>query len=191
MRGAVISLRALFAFSSSVQSRPLPLPGSRTVVTPCPIQSLKTYSAGVPCSLPPMCPCMSTKPGRTYMPWRSISWSPSSALKRFSGSGGAPGLPAGATSAMRFFSITTSTGPTGGAPVPSITVTPRRIRRLYGPSPSARGGAGRIDSSFFSFFSLAFSGFAAGFFSAPDAVPMQPGRPPAAGRPTATRFSSS
>ena len=40
MRGAVISFLALFAFWSSVQSRPLPLPGSRTVVMPCPIQSL-------------------------------------------------------------------------------------------------------------------------------------------------------
>ena len=37
------------------------------MVTPCASQSLKTYSAVVPCSMPPMCPCMSTKPGRTYI----------------------------------------------------------------------------------------------------------------------------
>src|SRR3990172_4708799 len=35
-----------------------------------------------------------------------------------------------------------STGPTGGAPVPSMRVAPRRTRRCHGPSPSARGGAG-------------------------------------------------
>ena len=29
------------------------LPGSALVVMPCPIQSLSTYSAGVPCALPP------------------------------------------------------------------------------------------------------------------------------------------
>jgi hypothetical protein len=65
MRGAVIAFFALWALASSVQSRPLPLPGSRTVVTPCPIHSLNTYSAGVPWSAPPMWACMSTKPGRT------------------------------------------------------------------------------------------------------------------------------
>ena len=44
-------------------------------------------------------------------------------------------------------------------PVPSINVTPRRISRLNGPSPSARGGAGRIDSSLAS---LTFGSFAFG-----------------------------
>src|SRR5881628_2026433 len=33
-----------------------------------------------------------------------------------------------------------STGPIGGAPVPSIRVPPRRISLSNGPSPSARGG---------------------------------------------------
>ena len=54
------------------------------------------------------------------MPWRSISRSPASALGRFSGSGATPGCRPATTSAMRFFSITMSTGPIGGAPVPSI-----------------------------------------------------------------------
>ena len=44
---------------------------------------------------------------------------------------------------MRFRSTTMSTGPRGGAPVPSITVALRMISRSKGPSPSARGGAGR------------------------------------------------
>jgi hypothetical protein len=45
---------------------------------------------------------------------------------------------------MRPPSTTTSTGPTGGAPVPSIRVTPRITSRSNGPSPSParRAGAG-------------------------------------------------
>ncbi len=54
MRGATISFFALRSRSCSVQSTPLPEPGSRTVVTPCAIHNLKTYSAVVPCSTPPM-----------------------------------------------------------------------------------------------------------------------------------------
>src|ERR1700687_2330569 len=146
MRGAVISLRALLAFCLSVQSVPSKLPGSRMVVTPWPIQSLKTYSAGVPWSLPPMCACMSTKPGSTYMPARSISRSPFAALGRLSGSM-PPGWPTLSTRTMRCFSITMSTGPIAGAPVPSISVAPRRMSRANGPSPSARGGASGIDLS--------------------------------------------
>src|SRR5215210_3415700 len=70
------------------------------------------------------------------MPARSISFPPSS-LGRPSGSMGRPGLPTGTISAIRSLRMTMSTGPAGGAPVPSITVTPRRIRRGKGPSPSA------------------------------------------------------
>src|SRR5687767_2313229 len=46
------------------------------------------------------------------------------------------------SSTMRLRSTTMSTGPRGGAPVPSITVALRMISRSNGPSPSARGGAG-------------------------------------------------
>src|SRR6185436_2439278 len=45
---------------------------------------------------------------------------------------------------MRLPSTMMSTGPIGGAPVPSTSVAPRRISRFQGPSPSARGGAGRM-----------------------------------------------
>src|SRR6185436_6936439 len=58
-----------------------------------------------------------------------------------------PGLPTATMSAIRFFSMTMSTGPTGGEPVPSIRVTPRRMSRANGPSPSVRGGALGIDGS--------------------------------------------
>ena len=44
-------------------------------------------------------------------------------------------------SLIRLPSTTMSTGPIGGAPVPSTSVAPRRISRFHGPSPSARGGA--------------------------------------------------
>src|ERR1700726_3716035 len=59
-----------------------------------------------------------------------------------------PGWPTLSTRTMRFFSITMSTGPIAGAPVPSINVAPRRMSRANGPSPSARGGATGIDLSF-------------------------------------------
>src|ERR1700726_2944522 len=59
-----------------------------------------------------------------------------------------PGWPTLSTRTMRFFSITMSTGPIAGAPVPSISVAPRRMSLANGPSPSARGGAGGIDLSF-------------------------------------------
>ena len=73
MRGAVMALAALLRACSTVQSMPLPLEGSRMVVMPWPIHSLKTYSAGVPWSVPPMWPCMSTSPGKMYIPSTSSS----------------------------------------------------------------------------------------------------------------------
>ena len=54
MRGAVMVLASLRDLCSSVQSRPLPLPGSLIAVIPCAIHSLKTYSAGVERIDPPM-----------------------------------------------------------------------------------------------------------------------------------------
>jgi hypothetical protein len=67
------------------------------------------------------------------MPETSISRPPSpisgSSPGRSSGSTGTPGEPTDTTFTIRSPSITTSTGPTGGAPVPSIRVPPRRIRR--------------------------------------------------------------
>ena len=59
---------------------------------------------------------------------------------------GTPGKPTLTTSVMRLFCTTMSIGPRGGAPVPSITVTPRITRRSNGPSPSPawRVGVGVI-----------------------------------------------
>ena len=77
---------------------------------------------------------------------------------------------------MRFLSITMSTGPTAGAPVPSMTVTPRRIRRGNGPSPSARGGA--LGTTSFAF--LCVAGLAASGAAFPASLwPAWPARPPA------------
>src|ERR1043166_2604989 len=91
---------------------------------------------------------MSMKPGSTYMPVPSISFVAS--FGRPSGLIGTSGAPTTRTSRMRFPSMTTSAGPIGGAPVPSMTVTPRRISRGNGPSPSpgrrsgAKGGFSAI-----------------------------------------------
>ena len=54
-----------FLFRSRVNSSPLP-EGSLTVATPWAIQSLNTYSGSAPCARPPICPCMSIKPGIKY-----------------------------------------------------------------------------------------------------------------------------
>src|SRR5580693_6158900 len=115
--------------------------------------------------------CMSIRPGSTYMPARSISLSPFFASGRSSGSIAMPGWPTLSTRTMRLFSITMSTGPTGGAPVPSIKVAPRRINRPNGPSPSARAGAAGI------VLSLAAAAFA---FRAAAAAPPAPGEEPGA-----------
>ena len=84
---------------------------------------------------------MSTKPGIRYMPgrrrcrdrpcgrappWRS----------------GTPGVPALRMRAMRLPSTTMSIGPCGGAPVPSMSMTPRMTSVLNGPSPSPCRRAG-------------------------------------------------
>ena len=111
------------------------------VVIPCAIQSLKTYSAGVPCSLPPMCPCMSMKPGNKYMPSQFNSFPPGNSLGRFAVSMETPGEPTIWICLILFLSTTISTGPTGGAPVPSTRMTPRIISWFHGPSPSTRSGA--------------------------------------------------
>lgn len=66
---------------------------------------------------------MSTKPGRAYMPVASISWSASRGAR--SAFSGRPGQPACSTSVILSPSMTMSTGPRGGAPVPSMRVTPR------------------------------------------------------------------
>ena len=64
-------------------------------------------------------------------------------LGRFDSSIGTFGAPTLATSTILLFSITMSTGPAGGPPVPSINVAPLIISRLNGPSPSPalRSGA--------------------------------------------------
>jgi hypothetical protein len=61
-------------------------------------------------------------------------------------SSGSPGVPALRIAAMRLPSMTTSIGPAGGAPVPSMTVTPRITIRVKGPAPSPgpRSGAGMM-----------------------------------------------
>lgn len=78
----------------------------------------------------------STKPGVTNLPWQSISCWP--AAGRPAGSMARRGAPTPRISTMRSRSITMSTGPQGGAPVPSITVAPRSTRRSNGPSPRSR-----------------------------------------------------
>jgi len=82
---------------------------------------------------------MSTNPGITQMPVPSISLTAS--FGRAPGLMGTFGNPTLRTSRMRFPSMTMSTGPIGGAPVPSTSVTPRMMSRVHGPSPSLRSGA--------------------------------------------------
>ena len=55
---------------------------------------------------------------------------------------GTCGAPTETTSVIRFPSTTTSIGPCGAAPVPSITVIPRITSRVYGPPPSAGSRSG-------------------------------------------------
>ena len=141
MRGAVILFSLLNFFSSSTQSNPLKLPGSRMVVMPCAIHSLKTYSAGVPCSTPPICPCISIKPGNRYIPSAFSSLPPSFNCGRRLASMGTPGAPTFTILAIRLFSTTISTGPIGGAPVLLIKITPRMMSCGHGPSPSFAKGA--------------------------------------------------
>ena len=52
-----------------------------------------------------------------------------------------PGYPTFIIFLIIFFSITTSTGPVGGAPFPFINVAPLMISWLYGPSPLYLSGA--------------------------------------------------
>ena len=54
MRGAVMVFSKDFVLCSSTHDSPLPADGSLMVVIPCAIHNLKTYSAGVPCSFPPI-----------------------------------------------------------------------------------------------------------------------------------------
>ena len=133
MRGATISLRALSASCSSDHSKS-PSGTPRTVVIPCASQSLKAYSPCGAFGTPPLCTWLSMKPGITYIPVASISrvapeGRPSARIGR-------PGKPTLAIRAMRFPSMTMSTGPRGGAPVPSMSVAARRMSRWCGPSPS-------------------------------------------------------
>ena len=140
MRGAVISFLALFSFASTSQSRPLKLPGSAIVVTPCAIHNLNTYSA-LGAWLPPVCACVSTNPGIRYIPSAFNSFPPSFNFGLRAGFTGAPGAPTLAICTIRFPSTTISTGPTGGESVPLIRVTPRMINCDQGPSPSCLDGA--------------------------------------------------
>ena len=66
-----------FVLCSSTHESPLPADGSLMVVIPCAIHNLKTYSAGVPCSFPPIWPCISIRPGIAYIPSQLISLPPS------------------------------------------------------------------------------------------------------------------
>ncbi len=83
---------------------------------------------------------MSTKPGIRYIPVPSISWS--ACGPRFCRIA-SPGVPALRTAVIRLPETTTSIGPAGGAPVPSISMTPRMTIVLNGPLPSSgrRSGA--------------------------------------------------
>ena len=111
----------------------------RTVVTPCASQSLWMYSgrglwgrrrcgrAGRRSRAGRTCPCLDLLVPLAGRPWSRM---------------GTPGEPTLRISAMRLFSTTMSTGPRGGAPVPSIMVMPRITMRLNGPSPSPAGRLG-------------------------------------------------
>src|SRR5262249_41966790 len=89
-----------------------------------------------------MCAWQSTRPGSTYIPAPSISFTPFSG--RFDSLMAVLGKPTLLISLIRLFSMTMSTGPIGGAPAPSIIVAPRMTSRSNGPSPSPglRSGAG-------------------------------------------------
>ena len=71
-------------------------------------------------------------PGSKYFPWASISIPPFSRIGLLSFISN-PGYPTFIIFLIIFFSITTSTGPVGGAPFPFINVAPLMISWLYGP----------------------------------------------------------
>ena len=64
------------------------------------------------------------KPGKIYLPWASISLAPDLATGLFFSSISNPGYPTFLILVIMFFSITMSTGPVGGAPLPFISVAP-------------------------------------------------------------------
>src|SRR5262245_12966748 len=92
-----------------------------------------------------MCAWQSTRPGNTYLPLASLSFTPLAG--RFDSLMATLGKPTLLISLIRLFSTTMSTGPIGGAPAPSIIVAPRMTNRSNGPSPSPglRSGAGWIE----------------------------------------------
>ena len=87
------------------------------------------------------------RPGITYEPSRSISLPPSARAGLLESSIGTPGKPTLRIFTMRLFSMTISTGPMGGEPVPSMSVAPRRMSWAKGPSPSTRSGASGAGSA--------------------------------------------
>ena len=99
------------------------------------------YSDSGVFGMSPLCTCRSTNPGRTYMEVASISFVAGCGLPL--GRMSPAVAPTAITEVMRLRSTTMSTGPRGGAPVPSMRVAFRMTSRSKGPSPSARGGAGR------------------------------------------------
>ena len=111
MRGATISLRALRPSrygETRCRRAARRAPSSRRApATACTDTPRRAFFGA-----PPACTCRSTKPGITYMPVASISWS---ACGWRSGRSGSPGVPALRIAVMRFCLTTMSTGPRGGA----------------------------------------------------------------------------
>ena len=123
----MILFSALLFFSLNTHDNPLPADTSLTVVMPCAIQSLYTYSAGVPCSTPPICVCISMNPGRAYMPSAFNSFPFAANFGLLAGLILLPSEPTVTIFTILLFSITISTGPSAGAPVPLMMVTPLMI----------------------------------------------------------------
>ena len=71
-----------------------------------------------------MCPCISIKPGRTYIPSAFISFPFLLNLGLLLSIISTPGYPTFLIDLIIFFSITISTGPTGGLPLPFTNVAP-------------------------------------------------------------------
>ena len=141
-RGAVISLRALCARASTIQARPFPLPGiahGRDAVAHPELEDVLGGRALVGAAHVAVHVDEARQQvvsGEVDLVVARLRLGP---VGRVDGDAGV----ADALDAARCGSARPPRRPdrTAGAPVPSTIVTPRRMSRFHGPSPSARGGA--------------------------------------------------